>query len=58
MKSFGEWFNEPIKPVSQEPSVELDGGLELVECRGCGELGEVNYEGDRRYCGHSPRCCP
>lgn len=31
---------------------------EEVECRGCDEWGAPNFDGNRYYCGGSPRCCP
>lgn len=30
----------------------------VVKCRGCENYGPINYEGDQRYCGGSPWCCP
>lgn len=38
-----------------------DEGVEVKECRGCGKLGEANFDGygtQQYYCGGSPRCLP
>ncbi|EKN4883297.1 hypothetical protein [Yersinia enterocolitica] len=55
--------NYPNRWVHRKPSAsqnrakKRDVEVEYAECV-CGELGEVNFDGYKYYCGGSPRCCP
>ncbi|HDL6714466.1 TPA: hypothetical protein ACPZRI_004102 [Yersinia enterocolitica] len=43
--------------ASQNRAKNREVEVEYAECV-CGELGEVNFDGHKYYCGGSPRCCP
>ncbi|HGF0762231.1 TPA: hypothetical protein ACF7Y9_004513 [Yersinia enterocolitica] len=55
--------NHPHVWIQRKPSASQNRAkkraeeVEYAECI-CGELGEVNFDGHRYYCGGSPRCCP
>ncbi|QDD62663.1 hypothetical protein EJD96_00145 (plasmid) [Herbaspirillum seropedicae] len=49
--------NERIRQISAYPIRDHDDELDHVPCEGCGEYGEPNFAGGKRYCG-GQFCCP
>lgn len=49
--------NRFLRAVRAFPIRDHDDDLDHVPCEGCGEYGEPNYAGDKRYCGRQ-YCCP